>query len=99
MMKAWAEAILDIKKQYNTLYGILRMADPAFEDGQLTLGCRFPFHQKRLNEAKNVKIIQDALAEHLGGARLKVICQVKPAAAGKVDTISNIFGGAEVLES
>lgn len=99
MMKAWADTVQDIKKKYNTLYGILRMAEPHFEDGQLILTCQFPFHQKRLNEAKNIKIIQEGLAHHLGGAHLKIKCEVKTKTTSKVETISNIFGGAEVLES
>jgi DNA polymerase-3 subunit gamma/tau len=103
----WQQTLDEIKKQYNTLYGIARMARPEFDGHQLTLIMKFAFHQKRLNEAKNRKIFADVI-ERLYGQPVEIVCvtaepgaAAAPAETGKPDVsaISNIFGGAELLES
>jgi len=98
----WKQTLDEIKKQYNTLYGIARMAQTEFDGTQLTLAFKFAFHQKRINEAKNRKIFADAV-ERLYGKPVEIICVVAaeaaPSTAGAPDVsaISNIFGGAELL--
>lgn len=106
----WPDVLTHIKQKYNTLYGVLRMAQPEFSDDVLTLHLAFAFHQKRLNEPKNRKIIGDAIM-HVSGATPQITCVVTekstqpktPSATSKenpeINTISNIFGGAELLES
>lgn len=97
----WQQTLNEIKRQYNTLYGIARMAQPQLEGTTLTLAFKFIFHQKRINEAKNKQIFAD-VASRLYGAPLEITCVViapEPAAGPDVNAISNIFGGAEVLES
>lgn len=100
----WQQTLDDIKKQYNTLYGIARMATPSLEGNNLTISLRFAFHQKRINEVKNRQILSDVF-NRLSGRQVELFCVVaeKPAASGRaapdVAAISNIFGGAELLES
>jgi len=98
----WQATLNEIKKQYNTLYGIARMAEPTFDGRKLTLAFKFAFHQKRLNEAKNRKIFAD-VAERLHGAPIEIVCTVAApsdsASKPDVAAISNIFGGAELIES
>lgn len=103
VLELWQQTLDEIKKQHNTLYGIARMATPELEGSKLTLHLKFAFHQKRLNEAKNRKIFSDVI-ERLTGQPIEIVCVVadKPttaAAKPDVSTISNIFGGAELLES
>lgn len=106
----WQRALESIKDKHNTLYGLARMADAAFDGQTLTLCFQFPFHQKRLNEAKNKIILQDVL-QTITGRAIEIVCVVdktnttpkepttNPTKANPaIDTISNIFGGAEVLE-
>jgi DNA polymerase-3 subunit gamma/tau len=105
----WQEALNAIKKHHNTLYSVARMATPTFNDDTVTLAFAFPFHQKRLDDAKNKKIIADILSKVMGKP-IQLACVVdtghrplpKPEAKKPVkqnlDTISNIFGSAEVLE-
>lgn len=98
----WQQALDEIKKQYNTLYGIARMATPEFDGKTLTLSFKFAFHQKRLNEAKNRKVFADVV-ERLHGKPVEIVCIVaekREGLPGKADVsaISNIFGGAELLE-
>jgi len=97
----WHQVLEDIKGQYNTLYGIARMAQPTFDGSQLTLAFKFGFHQKRLNEVKNRQIFADA-AERRYGSPIEITCIVAepaeaPSAKPDVAAISNIFGGAELL--
>jgi DNA polymerase-3 subunit gamma/tau len=117
----WQQVLNVLKKQHNTLYGIIRMAQPDFDTpGKLTLAFNFAFHQKRANDAKNRKVINDAIISVAGGP-LEIICihdssAVPPkvvATAAKAGvaapagtqpddslaSISNIFGGGELLQS
>lgn len=97
----WQGTLDEIKKQYNTLYGIARMAKPEFDGKTLKLEFKFAFHQKRMNEAKNRKIFGD-IVERLYGQPVEIICIIAEAGAPAkpdVSAISNIFGGAELLES
>jgi DNA polymerase III subunit gamma/tau len=114
----WPEVINEIKHTYNTLYGVLRMAQPSFDDTSVTLTLAFAFHQKRLNEPKNKQIIADAI-EKVANAHPEIICVVGSATPpetqakekplpdvpdtspgpNSLGTISNIFGGGELLES
>lgn len=103
----WPEVLDALKKQYNTLYGIVRMAQPRFEPGKIELGFAFAFHQKRIMDAKNRKILADIIAR-LTGANVEISCILnkdllhtknppKAVASTDLSTISNIFGGAELL--
>ncbi len=106
----WPEVLNSIKKEYNTLYGVLRMAKPVFSSDGLELQFTFSFHQKRINEVKNRKIVADFIKQ-LSGKDIAVSCVVANAATAEaaaaaaaspdadlVGSISNIFGGAERLQ-
>lgn len=112
----WLSALNEIKKTHNTLYGIARMAQPKIEGDTLTLCFKFPFHQKRINEAKNKQLINDVITA-MTGSNITIVCIIdkdadtividtpqaeakaeQPQAGDTVSTISNIFGGAEILE-
>jgi DNA polymerase III subunit gamma/tau len=110
---SWPQVLLHIKKSHNTMYGVLRMAEPAYTKGTLTLRFNFAFHQKRVNDRKNKTIIAEAIGA-VTGASIAIDCivreaehtnnqeaQVQPidSPAVPLSTISNIFGGGELLES
>ncbi len=105
----WPAVLATIKKKHNTLYGILRMAEPSFESPRLTLTFRFAFHQKQLSDASKRTIIT-GIIQDLFGETVEVDCALSKKTVQKkpqepkpknelLDTVSNIFGGAEVLES
>jgi DNA polymerase-3 subunit gamma/tau len=112
--KVWPQVLTQLKTQYNTLYSIIRMAQIDFGDQKVSLTFNFAFHQKRLNEAKNKTIVANIIKE-VCGKDIEIVClydkNAKPdsssvaASATKtpdkslVDTVSNIFGGGELLES
>jgi DNA polymerase-3 subunit gamma/tau len=102
----WHEVLQAIKADHNTLYGIARMAKPALDGSTLTLSTKFPFHQKRLNEVKNRTILANAVSK-VRGAETSIVCVIaekgdgaeraRPQQNSDISTISNIFGGAELL--
>lgn len=104
MTELWQQTLNEIKKQYNTLYGIARMAQVEMRGNTVTVSLKFVFHQKRLNEPKNRKIFADVI-ERLYGQPIEFQCvvaqDVKATSQGapSVDAISDIFGGAELIQS
>jgi DNA polymerase-3 subunit gamma/tau len=102
----WPQVLDGLKKQYNTLYGVLRMANPVFGEDSLELQLKFAFHQKRLNEAKNRKIIADFIKQ-VTGKDITILCTVNsgatpaspvaPAAPAAIASVTDIFGGGEVI--
>ena len=79
----WTDFLNALKKHnYNTLYGVVRMAKPTFEeDGTLQLAFAFSLHEKRIREASNMKKLTDVLKELTGkGIRIEPVfdAAVKP---------------------
>ncbi|HET7320628.1 MAG TPA: DNA polymerase III subunit gamma/tau [Candidatus Saccharimonadales bacterium] len=111
-LTAWPEVLAALKKKHNTVYSIARMGQPSLgSDGQLVLAFAFAFHQKRVNEAKNRKMLLDTIQE-LTGQTIHLECTFDKELAQRpvpspsqavaepaLNTISNIFGGGELLES
>jgi DNA polymerase-3 subunit gamma/tau len=62
----WPQILGALKQKYNTLYGVVRMAEPTFTDNKLQLAFTFAFHQKRINDAKNKKLIADIIEDLTG---------------------------------
>lgn len=79
----WPNVLGELKKQYNTLYGIVRMARTDFsEPGKVTLEFAFPFHQKRISDLKNRQIVSDCIAVATG-QQVELVCLVNPDAKPK----------------
>lgn len=97
----WEAMLNRIKRTHNTLYGVARMAKPRLEGDTLYLGLRFPFHHKQLNTSKNTAVLSEALNAERGKSS-KLVLELldnntsQPKSAD-ITTISNIFGGAELL--
>ena len=110
----WPEVLQALKKQHNTLYSIVRMAQPDFSgDNTVKLTFAFAFHQKRINENSNRQKIADIINQ-LTGREVTIEClhdaNAVPAVKAaeplpeepddqNLAAISNIFGDAELLES
>lgn len=99
----WHAVLQEVKKSHNTLYGIARMAKPSLTGDTLTLALTFTFHQKRLNEPHN-KAVVATIVEQVRQTPTQIVCviatkETTTPALTDVATISNIFGGAELLES
>ncbi len=111
----WPQVLDAVRKKYNTLYGILRMAQPDSQPGAIVLRFAFKFHKDRINETKNREIIAD-IVKNISGEGLAVICEVsddlkvspppaepaadtEPVVSESLQNITSIFGGGELLES
>lgn len=111
-INTWPDVVGAAKQKAASLYTALRLADPVFSDGVLTLRFQFPLHQKKLTLAKNKILISD-LIEELTGCRVSIDCIVDKSAFGPgrptpvknepapdhLRSINNIFGPAEVVET
>ncbi len=111
--KLWPQVLSTLKSSHNTLYGVIRMAEPEFlDDDTIRLKFAFAFHEKRINETSNKKKLSDVIYD-LTGKKVKLECVLdksaeppeqvqetdKPTTGPQLDAISNIFGTAELLES
>lgn len=102
----WAECLKELKKTNNTLYGIARMASVTQDNDTMYLTFRFAFHMKQVNESKNRQIFSSIL-EQLHGQPVNIVTTVdstvenesEPALTDPLQSVSNIFGAHEVLES
>jgi DNA polymerase-3 subunit gamma/tau len=103
---SWTAVLAELKKQYNTIYGIVRMAHTDFtQAGTVTLSFAFAFHQKRISDPKNRKIVTDCIGD-VTGQQVHLVCEVskepkaRPAPAKtdeSLQDISAVFGGGELL--
>lgn len=73
----WQKVLHELKSSHSTLHGVARMATPIFEQDKLTLTFEFPFHQKRINEAKNKQVLADIIRQSTGMS-VQVHCVVQP---------------------
>ena len=87
------------------------MVIPDVSDKKIILRTKFAFHAHSLNQAKNRTIIADTIKDILG-KDIEIECIIdktaeisnKPeeiptqSSTTSIEAISNIFGGAEVLE-
>jgi DNA polymerase-3 subunit gamma/tau len=108
----WPDILAQLKAKHNTLYGIVRMAEPTFTDNTVSLAFAFAFHQKRASEGANRQRMSDIIKDLTGETvdiecileanttppKLTVVVE-KPGPNESLSTISNIFGEAELLES
>ncbi|HEX5456717.1 MAG TPA: DNA polymerase III subunit gamma/tau [Candidatus Saccharimonadales bacterium] len=102
----WQSVLDNLKNDKNTLYSIARMAEAKHRDGLLELSFKFPFHYKQMKNTKNFTIIEEtvkSLDDSVAEVRLtmlddKTTGSTKPS-KDSVESISNIFGPSEVLES
>jgi DNA polymerase III subunit gamma/tau len=71
----WSIVLQLLKQRHNTLYGVLRMAQPTFSADSLQLAFAFSFHQKRLLENSNRQKLADIILE-ITGQSVNIDCVV-----------------------
>lgn len=109
--KTWTGVLNRLRQKYGTLHSILKLSTPVFGESSVTISCSNAFNKKRLEDPRNKQVIVDTIHEVVG-SHVEIICEIgskstKPAeteskhsaAPDAVNTISNIFGGVEVLDS
>ncbi|MES2971423.1 MAG: DNA polymerase III subunit gamma/tau [Patescibacteria group bacterium] len=110
--ETWQDILAAIKAKHNTLYSVVRMAQPEFEPKIITLTFAFAFHQKRLDDTKNKQILLGIIKE-VTGRDVTLVCilekksdtsmaiskpEPQPDTKNNLEAISNIFGSAEIVE-
>ncbi len=114
-LNMWPEVLDKAKSEAGSIYTALRLAEPRLEDNGLVLAFQFPLHQKKLAQVKNLDLIAKIIEQQSGAKlKVSCVVdktierQVPKAKAAKpevtekgesLQAISNIFGGAEMLES
>lgn len=107
----WNLVLESLKMRHNTLYGVIRMAEPRFGEDKLVLAFEFSFHQKRASEKANYQKLAEIINE-VSGQTIEIEAIVEKNNSKKattyskeskssqsIEAISNIFDGAELLES
>lgn len=107
-LSEWSEVVARAKDEAASIYTALRLAEPAFGDGVLTLSFQFPLHQKKLAQEKNRDLVAKLIREVSGAdvtidsvvaERHKKSVASNTAPTAPLGAISNIFGSAEVMEA
>ncbi len=105
----WNLVIDTVRSKNNTLYAIARMAEVNETKDEVCLTFTFPFHYKQMNDSKN-KAIFNTIMTNLGAghktlrvelAKVESVAPetVKLTKVTNLESVSNIFGSHEVLES
>lgn len=109
----WPKLLEEVKKVNNTLYGVIRMAQPKINDDELHLGFKFGFHAKKVSDTATSEKLSKAI-ENVSGRKFKIVAaqsdyKIQEIVAKVDDTeekgddniqaITSVFGGAEVLET
>lgn len=55
-----------IKERNNSLYAVIRSANPRIEDDRLVMECPFSFHKERIEEQKNRQLIEQIMSKTFG---------------------------------
>jgi DNA polymerase-3 subunit gamma/tau len=101
----WDQVLQKLKERNNTLYSIARMAEANVQSDKLSLAFRFPFHVKQFTNSKNKATLMSILDE-LGHKNLELEVNLQTDKKEKkipkgqsIESINNIFGSSEVIES
>ncbi len=109
----WPQILAEVKNHVSPLHAALRLARPSYENNVLKLSFDFSLHRNKVAQAENIRLLGNAIKQRTG-VSVSIDCVVarstddkksvsfnapreKP--ADEFQTISNIFGSAEVLES
>ena len=85
----------------------MRMTEPKIEESTMILQCHYGFHNKQLNDPKNMDIInkiakeisnRDIAIKSVLVQKNKTSKTSKQPESATLNTINNIFGGGELLE-
>ncbi|OGL34816.1 DNA polymerase III, subunit gamma and tau [Candidatus Saccharibacteria bacterium RIFCSPHIGHO2_12_FULL_47_16b] len=111
-LEIWPKILQAVKDQAGSLHSALRLAAPSYKNGVLRLAFAFPFHLNKVKQADNIQRLAKIIKE-ISGNSVTIDCVVEKDATAPIEhrqtltqdstdnyqTISNIFGPAEMLES
>ena len=97
----WKRILENIREEYNTIYGILRMATLKFVDNGskiIHLKFKFKFHQKRITDQKNMQIILDSI-ENEGFKGYRIETSLDNKIDDTKNSVSDILPNIEIEET
>lgn len=94
---SWALVMGALRKNHATLHSLINGATANFSPGKVMLTFEKDFSRKQVGSVKNKEIIGKVI-EGVVGSQLQIECD-KVSNGDSFSTVSNIFGGAELLES
>lgn len=62
----WPDILNEVKLLNNSLYTVLRLAQPNYTNGVLKLEFAFPFHKKRVDDLKNMNLLSQVITKVTG---------------------------------
>lgn len=62
----WSQVLEEMRRRYNTIYSILRMANVKFTKSHITLGFKFAFHSKRISQKETLQKVEQVISEVYG---------------------------------
>lgn len=81
----WPDILQEVKRQNNSLYTVLRLAEPNLQHGILKLEFSFPFHKKRVDDLKNMNLLSQIISK-ITGYKIDVETSVNKDIKSKKDT-------------
>ncbi|MDO8591912.1 MAG: DNA polymerase III subunit gamma/tau [bacterium] len=72
-LELWSEVLSEIKKRAASIYTALRLAEPEIDNNILILTFQFSLHKKKVEQARDIKLISDVI-EELSGVHIEIKC-------------------------
>lgn len=85
----WPDVLAEVKSVNNSLYTILRLAEPVLDNGTLKLEFAFPFHKKRVDDFKNMNSLSQAISK-VTGYEVNIETAVNKDVKPKVEAVETI---------
>jgi DNA polymerase III subunit gamma/tau len=84
----WDKILEKIKDTGHAVYGPLRLAQASVEGNTVRLGLSFPFHIKRVNEAKNLEVVIKTINEVTDGDYLVEVYRIEQGPTEEVQPVT-----------
>lgn len=99
----WLKALTQVKQKNNSMYALLRMAEPDYDakEAVLSLGFRFQFHQRKLQEGKYRRFLEEVLQDVFGhhiSVQAIVDTEAKVSTSDKAEAIEDKAVVEDVLQ-
>ena len=104
----WPRVLDALKEKNRTLYGISRMAEVRVEGNVLLLDFNFAFHYRQMDSQKNKQLLRKIIDPHSASIDTITVRHIPKSRISKestsddlstINSVTNIFGTSEVLES
>ncbi len=71
----WEEVLCEIKSKNNSIHAFVKESDPVIRGEEIHLIFPYKFHKERIEDRKNKKIVEEAIAK-VSGQTYNIICKI-----------------------